>query len=117
MPQPRRGQRSSNYVTDPLLKGADWEAIKAHWRRVRGPCARCGGVIDYDTVPRYSRSLDVGHIVDRVIARAAGWSRAQINALSNTQPEHQRCSREAGVRLGNARRAPSLPAPVTSRRW
>lgn len=105
MPQPRRGQRRpSNWDSDPLLKGADWEAIKVHWRRQRLPCARCGRPIDYDTTPRYWRSLDVGHIVDRAQAKDQGWSRAQINSVDNTQPEHQRCSREAGVRLGNARR-------------
>lgn len=121
MPQSRRGRRRpSNWDSDPLLKGSDWEAIKAHWRRMRWPCARCGRPIDYDAKPRYWASLDVGHVVDRVTARAQGWTRAQINALSNTQPEHQRCSREAGVRLGNQLRASRQPMPtvlVTSRRW
>lgn len=120
VPQPRRGQRRpSNWDRDPLLTGSDWAAVKAYWRRERGPCARCGREIDYDTVPRYWRSLDVGHIVGRDEAKARGWTRAQINAVSNTQPEHQRCSREAGVRAGNAkRRMRSVPRrPVEADEW
>jgi hypothetical protein len=38
--------------------------------------------------PRY---LIVGHIVDRATAKRLGWSEAQINALSDTQPECAAC--------------------------
>ena len=110
-------RRPSNHASDPLLTGGTWRKIRAHWIRQRQPCARCGQPIDYETTPRYWRSLDVGHIIDRVTARAAGWTDAQINALTNTQPEHQQCNREAGVRLGNQRRTPTTPNPITSRRW
>ena len=117
----RRTRSRSNYATDPLLQGPDWEAIKAYWRRVRGPCARCGGAIDYDTMPRYWASLDVGHIVDRDQAKRAGWTRAEINSITNTQPEHQRCSREAGAILGNTprRKKPTriIPRPSEADEW
>ena len=89
---------------DPLLKGADWLAVRSYWQRVRGPCGRCGREIDYVTTPRYWKSLDVGHIVSRDDARRMGWTQAQINALSNTRPEHQKCSRQAGATQGNRKR-------------
>ena len=121
MPQPRRGtRRPSNYDSDPLLTGGIWRKVRAYWIAQRLPCARCGRAIDYDTVPRYWRSLDVGHVVDRVTARGQGWTDEQINAVSNTQPEHQRCNREAGVTLGNQRRR-ALPAraprPIEADEW
>jgi hypothetical protein len=34
-----------------------------------------------------------------------GWTIAQMNALSNTQPEHAHCSRSAGATEGNQGRA------------
>ena len=120
MARRRTRSRPSNWDRDPLLTGRDWEQVKAHWRRVRGPCARCGRDIDYDTVPRYWRSLDVGHIVSRDAAKAMGWTRAQINALSNTQPEHQRCGRTAGVIYGNAKRGRLrvvITRPVEADEW
>lgn len=103
---------------DPLLKGADWEAVKAHWRRMRWPCARCGGGIDYDGPPG-PRSLDVGHIVSRDQARAMGWSRAQINDIGNTQPECRTCSRSHGARYGNLKRGQGAQwgRPVAADEW
>jgi hypothetical protein len=109
---------------DPLLKGRDWVAIKAHWRRMRGPCARCGGEIDYDQARRYWRSLDIGHIVSRQAARAMGWTKQQTNALSNTQPEHQRCNRgassttrsERGPRRWQQRRS-TITQPTEAIEW
>jgi len=47
--------------------------------------------------PRY---LIVGHVVGRDEAKRMGWTEAQINALSNTQPECARCSVKSGARLG-----------------
>lgn len=101
---------------DPLLKGADWEQVKAYWRRQRRPCARCGKGIDYDG-PRGPRSLDVGHIVSRDQARALGWTRAQINAISNTQPECRTCSRSHGATYGNAKRAQVRAKPIEADEW
>jgi hypothetical protein len=76
---------------------------------MRLPCAVCGGPIDY-TGPRYfvvngkriqnPRALVVGHIVSRYAAKRLGWTVVQINALSNSQPECQRCSNKSGARLG-----------------
>lgn len=103
---------------DPLLKGGDWLAIRAYWLTGEGrhaPCARCGQPIDR-TGPRGPLSLDVGHIVDRAVAKDMGWTRAQMNTLSNTQPEHARCGRRAGARLGAQRRW-SMPTNRTSRAW
>lgn len=88
---------------DPLLKGKDWEAVKAYWRSRRLPCARCGAPIDYGPGSG-PQSLDVGHIVPRDQAKAMGWTRAQINSVSNTQPECRTCSRSHGARYGNGKR-------------
>jgi hypothetical protein len=54
-----------------------------------------------------------------------GWTRQQINALANTQPEHARCSDSSGATDGNRKRArarsvqvvQAVVKPVTSRRW
>jgi hypothetical protein len=104
---------------DPLLKGAVWRARCAYWRASKAPCARCGGYIDRSRGARGPWSLDVGHIVERDQARALGWTDAQINALSNTQPEHQHCSRSAGATYGNRRRGRgrALPTPVEADEW
>ena len=107
---PQRG------VGDPLLKGKDWEAIKAYWRRQRRPCARCGGPIDYDG-PRGPRSLDVGHVMSRDEAKRLGWARARINSISNTQPECRTCSRSSGASYGHAKRSASRPAPIEVDEW
>jgi hypothetical protein len=101
---------------DPLLQGRDWAAVKAYWRARRAPCARCGCQIQYDG-PRGPRSLDVGHIVGRDQAKAMGWTRAQINAITNTQPECRTCSRSAGARYGNAKRGRARPRPVEADQW
>jgi len=99
---------------------------RAYWQRLRLPCARCGGGIDYDG-PQYltsgqpnPRYLVVGHIVGRAEALTLGWTAAQINDLSNTQPECVTCSvrsgGEASVRLRRARVKPPVPiaAPEAS---
>jgi hypothetical protein len=55
-------------------------------------------------------SLVIGHIVGRHEAKLMGWTDAQINAISNTQPEHARCSDQSGARYGNnLRRLVALP--------
>lgn len=105
---------------DPALKTAAWKRIRAYWLTGPGkdtPCARCGGPIDRTPGARGPMSLDVGHIVDRVVARQAGWTEAQVNTLSNTAPEHQRCGRKAGAKLGAARRWGNKPQTRRSRAW
>ena len=105
--------------TDPSLTTMAWRKHREYWKRLRRPCARCRGYIDY-TGPRYyvdvdgqprlnKRALVVGHIVSRHPARQLGWSEAMINDLSNTQPECQDCSNRSGARLG--RRIQEGPAP------
>jgi hypothetical protein len=105
---PRRASKG----TDPLLTTKAWRVdIRQHWIRLGLPCARCGGAIEYGA-PRYlagtrrvnPRSLVVGHIVGRDQAKRMGWTDAQINALSNTQPECARCSDSSGARYGNRKR-------------
>lgn len=99
--------------TDPLLSTPEWRrAIRQHHIRAGLPCARCGGEIQYGA-PRYypgtrrvnPRSLVVGHIIGRDVAKQLGWSPAQINAVSNTQPEHARCSDRSGAVYMNRKRA------------
>jgi hypothetical protein len=105
---------------DPLLKRADWRAAVAYWRSQRDPCARCGGHIDRGSKTRGPDSLDVGHVVSRYEARRMGWTDEQINALTNTQPEHAHCGRSHGARLGNANRreaAGQARTPLTSESW
>lgn len=121
--------------TDPLLTSYTWRTtIRRHWQQQRLPCARCGRPIDYDTgryLPGTRRvnpaSLAVGHIVGRDQAKRLGWTEQQINALSNTQPEHARCSDRSGAQYGNRLRGrgpggrrsrPDGFEPlVTSRQW
>lgn len=98
-----------------------WAVAVRHWRgqQARGrtlACARCGGPIA--RVQGTDKSLDVGHITARVIAVQLGWSVEEINAISNTQPEHRGCNRTAGAELGNQLRARARPpVPVTTREW
>jgi hypothetical protein len=88
--------------------------VREYWRRSGRPCAVCGAAIDY-AGPRYlvvngrrvqnPRALVVGHIVSRRKAKLLGWSAEQINALSNTRPECQRCSNLSGARDGQRAQA------------
>lgn len=105
---PRRASKGS----DPRLTTTHWRVtIRRHWIRQALPCARCGGPIHYGA-PRYlpgtrrvnPRSLVVGHIIGRDQADRLGWSDAQINALSNTQPECAHCSDRSGAIYGNRKR-------------
>lgn len=106
---------------DPLLKGRDWQTIKRYWRTGPGrntPCARCGHPIDRTLQHPHRWSLHVGHIVPRWKARQLGWTKAQTNHLSNTQPEHRDCSiRDGAAAGGRLRRRPPRPQPITTQRW
>lgn len=104
---------------DPWLKHPTWALAVRYWRqqqqRRRLTCPRCGRPID--TRPGTPWSLDVGHIVDRRTARALGWNVEQANAIPNTQPEHRRCNRQAGARLGNSLRPTRTARPTEADEW
>ena len=102
-----------------------WTYIVLYWRHMRGPCARCGGIIDYDG-PRYYRvlvggeykrkvnrwALDVGHIIEKDI------DRRRLYAPIDTQPEHVYCNRSKGAQYGNRKRALLKMRNLrTSRQW
>jgi hypothetical protein len=99
-----RGPRKSG--KDPLLaRAAHYKRNRAHWQRLRLPCAVCHRGIDYDgpniiNGRQNPRALVVGHIVSRYWAKRMGMSEVQINALSNTRPECRECSNRSGARLG-----------------
>jgi hypothetical protein len=57
----------------------------------------------------------VGHIISRHRARQLGWPDAQINALSNTQPECASCSNRSGAKLGRQIQD-QTPVPITYQR-
>jgi len=108
-----KGRRRGN---DPLLNTATWRTARAHWRTIQGPCARCGRPINYSAPAGHPRALIVGHIVSRHRARMLGWTPAQTNALTNTQPECTTCSARSGARDTNALRKQGRPrqAPLTT---
>jgi hypothetical protein len=109
--------------TDPRLLSYSWTKIRRYWKQRRGPCARCGGAIDYDTplrIPvgngRYKLNpagLHVGHKMARALDKRLVWS------VEDTQPEHVRCSTQAGTRLGNALhgKGPRQGQTDRSRQW
>jgi hypothetical protein len=122
----RIGGRARPRGNDPLLRSAAHQANRRYWLTQGAahalPCARCGRTIDYTAPCGHPRALIVGHIVSRAAAKAAGWTAAQINARSNTQPECTTCSATSGARSGNdlRRYGPSMPASrelVTSEDW
>lgn len=96
---------------DPLLKGPDWDNVRAHWIARRDPCHLCGRTINYTRGATGPDAFDCGHIIGRDQAKAMGWTRAQINALSNTRPECRQCSRSGGAQYGNKKR--NTPTPPT----
>lgn len=110
-PRPAPPRRASKGA-DPLLQTNHWrKVVRAHWIRHARVCARCGRPIDTGLARCYPGtrkvhpgSLAVGHIVGRDQAKALGWTEAQINAISNTQPEHARCSDRSGAQYGNQKR-------------
>ena len=103
-----RGPRTTH---SPIYADPQHKRNRAHWQRLRIPhCARCGRWIDYDG-PQYLldsygrrhqnlRRLVAGHIVSVRKALQLGWTIAQINALTNSQPECQQCSNSSGAREG-----------------
>jgi hypothetical protein len=120
--------RGPNSDRDPLLVTPQHRANRRHWQRLRLPCARCGKPIAYDQPTFFvvngkrimnPLALHVGHIVPRWRAKQLGWTPAQTNALSNSQPEHARCSVRAGARDGNRVQRPLKRRVVvdSSRRW
>lgn len=125
------GQRRASKGTDPALSTYRWmKVVRPHWQALRRPCARCGRMIDYDS-PRYytgtrrvnPATLVVGHIVGRDEAYQLGWPDERINDISNTQPEHARCSDRSGAVYGNRKRGRlalirrTRPDVDTSREW
>jgi hypothetical protein len=87
---------------DPLLDTPLFRANRAQLKRLRLPCAICRRSIDY-TQPR---AFVAGHVVSRRKAKLLGWTPAQINALSNLQPECRSCSNKTGAREGQQVRVP-----------
>ena len=118
-----RGPRTA---PDPALTTRSWRELRKHWQRLRLPCARCRGPIDYDG-PRFlivrgrrrlnPRYLVVGHIVSRRTARILGWSDAQTNGAANTQPECQTCSNRSGAREGQRAQRAVARVKVARSRW
>jgi len=114
-----------------------WKDIRAYWRLVRGPCARCGREIHYDEA-RYVYvvkngiltrienpwALDVGHKVERDrtrVGQRVSYPTGMI-APMHTQPEHSRCNRSSGAKYGNRKRKPRDEPVIdtnvkTSRDW
>jgi hypothetical protein len=97
---------------------------RKYWQALRLPCARCGGRIDYDGPPilgnglHNPRYLVVGHKVSRTEGLAQGWTLAQINDITNTQPECWECSISSGgaesVKVRRTTRTPVISAPEAS---
>lgn len=103
---------------DPLLKGPGWNAVRRYWIAQKPCCVKCGTPLNTTRGHRGPDALDVGHIVGRDEAKAMGWTRAQINALTNTQPECRRCNRRDGARYVNAKRQPKpLPPLIHTEEW
>jgi hypothetical protein len=111
MPRPAPKRRVSKGA-DPLLLSNHWRVVvRGYWVRNARACARCGRPLD-TRIPRYypgtrkvhPGSLVVGHIVGRDQAKLLGWKDEQINAITNTQPEHARCSDRSGAQYGNQKR-------------
>ncbi len=94
----------------PARKSVEYRRNRAIIKARGGPCARCGGEIDYDG-PRYIvvngvrrenlLAFDCGHR----IALALGGT----EELHNLQAEHVRCSRTSGGRLGLSLRFGARP--------
>lgn len=99
----------SHPTGDPLLKGAQWRAIRDHWIRRREPCHLCGSPLDYRVGATGPNAFECGHIVGRDEARTLGWTRQQINTIGNTRPECRRCNRSRGARYRNAKHRGRAP--------
>ena len=118
---PWKGRRQR----DPLLVTAAYRAARRYWKQLALPCARCGRPINYDAPHLIAGKLNpwayqLGHKVGRTQARRLGWTDEQINAIANTQPEHQRCNHLAGIKAGHKTqkvRAQRRKVANTSREW
>ncbi len=96
------------YRADPLLRSKVWTQLRkqvATEIRLGAPCARCGRPIDLELKWPHPGSYTLGHIVPRAVAKALGWTEAQIDSRSNTQPEHKACGQRAGSALGGRQTA------------
>jgi hypothetical protein len=112
-------------ATSAWLKHPTWRAVCRHWQRqlrqhgLQCQAPRClAPGLPIARQPGTDWSLDVGHITDRDTAHAQGWTVAQANAIANTRPEHRKCNRTAGARVGGlrvgAKRRALRRGPVTS---
>jgi ferredoxin len=102
---------------DPIYRHPSYAAAVKHWRANGTHCARCGTTLDRTPGATGPTAYQCGHIIDKHTARAAGWPIEAINAITNTQPECQRCNTSHGARLGNQLRDRALPQPTNTRRW
>lgn len=107
MPWARGGKADKAYASK------QHQSNRAHWKRLRQPCARCGQSIDYDAPYRIirqgrntinPRAFVCGHIVSKRKARLMGWPESKVNALENSQPECARCSTRSGAAEGQVAR-------------
>lgn len=82
---------------------AAWKRLRARarrkWKHEQRPCARCGGVIDYDAPRGVSNAFVLGHVIDYVVSGDA------VPTLDELQPECQTCSAKSGGATGARRRA------------
>jgi hypothetical protein len=114
--------------TDPRLKSAAWKRTREHWklegRRLGIPCWRCGLAIDWDA-DYFRTALDgrrkvnglafaLGHITGRDLGASLGWTDEQISDISNTRPEHARCSGRSGYKYQQAKRLLALASTQTA---
>ena len=99
-----------------------WQATVAAWKReqpTRCEAAVCLCPTGRDLLHGHRLwGMDIGHIVSVRDALRAGWSIEEINAKDNTHPEHRRCNRHAGAKVGGraVQRRPR-PTSITSRAW
>ena len=104
-----------------VYRHKSWVATVKVWQRRRPTeceapkCQRLDGRAILPGHPLWG--MDVGHIVSVRDALRAGWSIEEINAVTNSRPEHARCNRHAGAKVGGRVRSRRLSAPITSRAW
>ncbi|MFP7760901.1 hypothetical protein [Marisediminicola sp. LYQ85] len=104
--------------------GADWSAVKRKVRpilaaQVRAGTARC---VDCRQPIRPDERWAVGHIVSVSQAEQMGWSKAEINAVTNLGATHhgakggKTCNQRSGGRMGsNARNRGTTKASAPTR--
>lgn len=104
--------------------GAEWQKVRSIALPIiratlPAPCIeqRCqrGGIV------HPGQRWQVGHIVSASTAKRMGWTRAQIDHLSNLGPSHGRCNASEGGKLGSqvtaAKRAPRREASRRMPSW